>query len=66
MDDIVNVWMCRKHAIEGGFVGDINLEKLGFLPTDELNAIENLCRRIIEIVYNDNFVVGLQECKGSK
>ena len=66
MDNIINVGMRGEYAVESGFVRDINVEKLRLLSTDELNAVQDHCGRIIEIVYDDDLVASLQKCQGSE
>lgn len=42
MDDAVNVGVGLEDLIERGFVGDIQLRKLGLLAGDQLNAPQGL------------------------
>ena len=42
MNDAVNVGVGLEDLVEGGFVGDIQLGKLGLLAGDQLNALQGL------------------------
>jgi hypothetical protein len=66
VDDIVDIWVLAEDLLESSFVGDIGLVELWALPADELYAIDNLLRRIVQTVDNDDLVVGLQQSKRSE
>jgi hypothetical protein len=63
VDDIVNVWVLLEHLVERGLILDVKLVELWPLAADELNAVNNLLRGVVEIVDNDNFVAGLKKGK---
>lgn len=68
MDNIVNVGVLLEDLIQSGLIGDINIVESGALATDELDAIDDLLRRIVEIIDNYNLVIGFEErenCKGT-
>ena len=66
MDDIVNVGVSLKHLVEVLLVGDIELNELGLLAADEFNAVEDLSRRVVQVVSNNNLVACLEQGQGSE
>lgn len=60
MDDTVNIRVLLEYLIKRAIIRDIKLIKRWPLTTDELNAIENLFGRIVEIVGDDDFISRLQ------
>ena len=68
MNDIVNVWVLFEDLIERSFVGDVGLVEGWSLAADELNAIDDFRRRVVEIVDDDDLVVCLKKresCEGA-
>jgi hypothetical protein len=61
VNHIVDVWVCRKDFIELCFVGDVAGEVLRPLPTYQLYPVEDFGGGVVEVVNNDNFVVGFKE-----
>ena len=61
MDDIVDVGMRSEDFVELGLVGDIAGVVLGSLAAYQLDAIENFGGGVVQVVYNDNFVVCFEE-----
>jgi hypothetical protein len=64
MDDIVNIWMVIEDLVESSLVGDVELIEFRPLSADELDAVDDLSRRIIQIIDNDYFVIGFKKCQG--
>ena len=64
VNDIVNVGVLLKDLVEGSLVGHVALVKRGALAADELDAVDDFGRRVVEIVDNDDLVVCLEEGKG--
>ena len=68
MNDIVNVWVLLEDLVECSFVGDVRLVEGWSLAADELNAIDDFRRRVVEIVNDDDLVVSLKKsesCEGA-
>ena len=64
VDDIVNVWVLSEDLVQRGFVGDVAFVKGGPLATDELDAVDDFGRRVVEVVDDDDLVVCLEEGEG--
>jgi hypothetical protein len=68
MNDIVNVWVFGEDLVEPSFVCDVAFVEGRPLAADELDAIDDLLGRVVEIVDDDDFVVCLEEgkrCEGA-
>jgi hypothetical protein len=61
VDDIVNVRVLGKDLVQRGLVGDVALVEGGPLAADELDAVDHLGRRVVQVVDDDDLVVGLEE-----
>ena len=61
MDDIVDVRVLLEHLIQLLLVGDIQRVVLGPLAADELDAVEDLLGGVVEVVDDDDLVVGLEK-----
>lgn len=61
VDDAVNIWMRIKDLVKLRLIRDIAGVVLGSLSCDELDSVDGFLRRVIQIVDNDNLVVGLQQ-----
>ena len=66
MDDAVNVLVRLEHLVERRFVRDIEVDEVRLLAADELDAVEDLVGRVVEVVGDDHLVVVLEECEGSE
>lgn len=66
MDDIVDVWVVNEDLVERGLVGDVAGVVLGPLAADELDAVEDLGGGVVEVVDDDDLVVGFEEGKGGE
>lgn len=66
MNDTVDFWVLRKHFVEGGFAGHVDLVEQGPLPTDQLNAIYRHLGRVVKVVDNDDIVVIFEQRKGGE
>lgn len=64
MNNAVNVGVCGKDLVEGRWVGDISLHELRLLAGDQLNAVDDLCRRVVQVVGDDNLVASLEQGQG--
>jgi hypothetical protein len=61
MNHIVNIRVRIEHLLERLLIGDIELKELRPLPTDQLDAIDNLLGRVLQIVSDDDFVASFQQ-----
>ena len=66
VNNAVNVGVSLEHLVEAVLLGDIELDELGLLATDKLNALESLGRRVVQVVGNDDLVASLEESKGGE
>lgn len=66
MDDIVDVRVLLKHLVQLLLIGDIQRVVLGPLAADELNTVEDLIGRVVEVVDDDDLVVGFEERESSE
>ena len=64
MNDAVNVGVGREHPVERSRVGDIGLDELGPLATDQFNAVDDFGGRVVQVVGDDNLVASLKEGEG--
>jgi hypothetical protein len=61
MNHIVNIRVRIEHLLERLLIGDIELKELRPLPTDQLDAIDNLLGRVLQVVSDDDFVASFQQ-----
>jgi len=61
VDDIVDVWVLLKHLIQLLLIGDVQRVVLGPLAADELDAVEDFLGGVVEVVDDDDLVVGLKK-----
>jgi hypothetical protein len=61
MNHIVNIRVRIEHPLERLLIGDIELKELRPLPTDQLDAIDNLLGRVLQVVSDDDFVASFQQ-----
>lgn len=66
MDDAVNVGVGLEDLVEALLVGDIELDELGLLAGDQLDAVEGFSRRVVEVVSNDDLVAGVEQSEGGE
>lgn len=66
MDNAVNVGVSLEHLVEVLLVGDIELNELGLLAGDQLNAVQSLGGGIVQVVSNDDLVASLQQSEGGE
>jgi hypothetical protein len=66
VDHIVNIRVLLKHLIQLLFIGDVQRVVLGPLAADELDAVQDLLRRVVEVVDDDDLVVGLEKSESSE
>lgn len=63
MDDVVNVGVLLEHLVERGLILDVELVELWLLAADELDAVDDLLGRVVEVIDDDDLVAGLEEGK---
>lgn len=66
VDDTVNVRVFGEDLVERLLVGNVDLVVFRLLSADKFYAIQNLGRRVVEVVDDDDLVVGFEERKGRK
>ena len=66
MDNTVNVGVGLEHLVEAILHGDIELVELGLLAADELNAVDDLLGRVVQVVDDDDLVASLEESEGGE
>jgi hypothetical protein len=66
VDDIVNVGVLGEHFVEASFVCDVAVVEGGSLAADELDAVDDFLRRVVEVVNDDDLVVCLKKCESCK
>lgn len=68
VDDIVDIWIFLKHLVKCRLVCDVDLVEGWSLAANELDAVDDFWRRVVEVVNDDDFVVCFEEgesCKGA-
>lgn len=66
MNYAVNVGVGLEDLVEAILLGDIELDELGLLAADGLNAVEGLCGGVVQVVSNDNLVASLEQGEGGE
>lgn len=66
VDDIVDVWVLVEDSVQRLLVRNIDLLVLWSLSADELDAVEDLVGGVVEVVDNDDLVVGFEKRKGGE
>lgn len=66
MDHAVNVGVSFEHLVEVLLVGDVELDELGLLAADQLNAVQGLGGGVVQVVGDDNLVPSLEEGEGGE
>ena len=66
MDYAVYIRMLCEYFVKCSFVRDIEIIKVGFLTADELDAVDDLWGRVIQVVCNDNLIARFQEGQSSE
>ena len=64
MDNAVNLWVVLKHLINRLLICNVQMLELGALPTDQLYAIIDLGRGVVQVVGHHNVVAGFKQRKG--
>ena len=59
MNDTINVWMFLENFVKIFLLSNIDVCKTGPFARDELNAIDGLFGRVIQVIRNDNFIIRL-------
>lgn len=66
VDNAVDVGVSLEHLVEVLLVGDIELNELGLLAADQLNAVQSLGGGVVQVVSNDDLVASLQQSEGGE
>ena len=63
MDDRVDLWVFREDVVQGLLVRNVHVVELRALSGDELDAVDDFLLRVVEVVDDDDIVVGLEQGK---
>ena len=66
MNNAVNFWVFFEDFVKSLLICDVDIIVCRLLSTDTFDTVENIFERIVEIIDDDDFVVGLEECKCSE
>ena len=66
VDDAVDIWALLKDCIERLLLSDVKVDEVWSLSTDELNAIQDFFRRVLQVVCDHHVVVIFQKGEGSE
>ena len=61
MDHIVNVWILLKDLVERGLICNVAFVEGRSLAADELDAVYDFFGGVVEVVDDDDLVVGFEE-----
>lgn len=68
VDDAVDIGVSLEDLVKGTLLRDINLDELWLLSRNELNAVDDLLGRVVEIVHDHDLVARLNQgesCEGA-
>lgn len=66
MNHAVNVGVSLEDLVEVLLVGDIELDELGLLAANGLNAVQGLGGGVVQVVGNDDLVTCLKQGEGGE
>jgi len=66
VNDTVNVWMLREHIVESFLIFDVKADKIWPLAANQFYTVEDLLRRIVEIVCDNDFVASFEKGKSGE
>lgn len=66
VDDIVDVWVLVEDRIQALLIGNVTIVVFGTLAADQFDAIEYLLGGVVEVVDDDDLVVGLEKGQGGE
>ena len=66
VDDIVDVRVLVEDGIQALLVGNVTVVVLGTLAADQFDAVEDFLGRVVEVVDDDDLVVGLEKGQGGE
>lgn len=66
VDNAVNVGVGLEDLVEALLVSDIELDELGLLAGDQLNAVQGLGGGVVQVVGHDNLVPSLKQGEGGE
>jgi hypothetical protein len=61
VNNIVDIWVLLKDLVKGSLICDIAFVKSRPLAADELDAVNDFLGRVVEVVDDDDLVVGFQK-----
>jgi len=66
VDNTVNLWMFGEDLVKSFLFCDIQIVVDGLLAANEFDAIEDFLRRVVEVVYDYDFVAGFEKRESSE
>jgi hypothetical protein len=66
VDHIVDIRVLLEHLVQLLLIGDVQFVVLGPLAADELDTVQDLLRRVVKVVDDDDLVVGLKKGESSE
>lgn len=66
MNNAVNIGIRREDFVKRGFIGDVDIVVGRASAGQQFNAVDDLFRRVVLVVDNDNLVAGLDEGHGGE
>jgi hypothetical protein len=61
VDHIVDIGVLLEHLVQLLLIGDVQFVVLRLLAADELDTVQNLFRRVVKVVDDDNLVISLEK-----
>lgn len=66
VNDTVNVGVGLKRLVEAILLGDVDLDEIGLLAADGLDAVQGLGGGVVQVVGNDDLVARFQQSQGGE
>jgi hypothetical protein len=66
VDNIVDIRVLLEHLVQLLLIGNVQRVVLRPLAADELDAVEDLLGGVVEVVDDDDLVVGLEKSEGGE
>jgi hypothetical protein len=66
VDHIVDIRVLLEHLVQLLLIGDVQFVVLGPLAADELDTVQDLLRRVVKVVDDDDLVVGLEKSESGE
>ena len=66
VNHIVDIWVFVENRIQCLLVCYVTFGVLGLLTADQFNTVKHLRVRVVGVVYDDDFIVGLEQGERSE